>query len=94
MVKKGDAFTAGMGKNAVRSAYVDMGVWACVRDWDWKMQAACGVSRGEYACFGYEEKTKVFIPLGPNSVTKLVRDSMIPPERDSMEMLWSAYEAM
>jgi hypothetical protein len=88
MVKTGDAFTAGMGKKAVRNAYMDMGVWVCLRDWDPEMQAACGVGAGEYACFGYEEKTKQFLPLGPNSVRKLVRD--FPPERDSLQMLWEA----
>jgi hypothetical protein len=92
MVKKGDAYTAGMGKKAVRNAYMEMGVWVCVRDWNPVMQSACGVGAGEFACFGYEEKTKEFLPLGPNSVRKLVLD--VPPERDSLEMLWSHAEAM
>jgi hypothetical protein len=87
MVKRGDAFTAGLGKKAIRTWYMEMVVWVCVRDWNATSQSQCGVGPRDFACFGYEEKSKKFLPLGPNSARKLVQD--VPEDKDSMDILWA-----
>jgi hypothetical protein len=87
MVKRGDAVTGRMGKRTVVNDYMEMAVWACVRDWDAAAQTNCGVGNGEFVCFGYEEKSKQFLPLGPNSARKILRD--VQPQQDSIASLWA-----
>ena len=88
LTKQGRAFSGGMGKKAVHNAYMDMKTWVCVRDWDAAAQVRCGVGSREFACFGYEERSNTFMPIGMDSERNLLRESGTQPDADSLALLW------
>ncbi|EKX31098.1 hypothetical protein GUITHDRAFT_122697 [Guillardia theta CCMP2712] len=68
----GKAYTGGLGPMAVRTYYVNYGVWICVRDWNADEMNNCGIKHKQLACFRFEENSREFHFDGVNEVVKYV----------------------
>lgn len=72
----GKAFSGGLGSNMDVASGAIFRSWVCASDWgNVTEQAACGVGRGELACFRYDEAAppaRAFVAYGLNKEMLLV----------------------